>query len=437
MTRHVQKWQVAGAMLMTLGAAGLMAGCGGVRAGKVAEPIVAAARLAGSVHGGQQPVTGATIQIYAATFTGYGAAATPLLNPAVMTDSSGAFNVTSYSCPSATTPVYVVATGGSAGSIGSNSGIALMAAIGPCSALDSASVNINELTTVASAYALSPFMTSAGQLSTSPGNAAGMKIAFASAPKLVNATTGALPGNALPAGALEPLAELNTLADILAACINSTTGSAACSTLFSNTTVAGMAAPADTISAVLNIAKNPSSNVQALFNLTSATGPFMPTLAVAPTDFTVAIKYAAGSGLFNNPSAAAINAAGDVWVTNSGSNTITVVDAISGMPNVYSGGGLNAPAGIAFDVNGDAWVTEKGSSQLSVFTPSGSGAVTAASGLSSPTGVALNAQGTVFVTNAGNSSITMNVVSGTTVNSSTALSTGGVSSPVGLAISSH
>jgi len=46
------------------------------------------------VHGGQQGVSGATIQLYAAGATGYGLAATALLTTTVTSHAAGSFNIT-------------------------------------------------------------------------------------------------------------------------------------------------------------------------------------------------------------------------------------------------------------------------------------------------------------------------------------------------------
>ena len=97
---------------------------------------VAGGQLRGSVHGGQQPVTGASIQLYAAGTTGYGTSATALLTSPVVTDSSGSFSITGdYTCPSSTSQLYLVATGGNPGLAAgtNNAALALMAALGPCS----------------------------------------------------------------------------------------------------------------------------------------------------------------------------------------------------------------------------------------------------------------------------------------------------------------
>ncbi len=50
--------------------------------------------VTGSVHGGQQPVSGATIQLYTVGTSGDGSAATPLLTSAVTTNASGGFVLT-------------------------------------------------------------------------------------------------------------------------------------------------------------------------------------------------------------------------------------------------------------------------------------------------------------------------------------------------------
>ena len=78
----------------------------------------------------------------------------------------GGFSIThDYNCPSATSQVYLVASGGnpclSAGT--NNTALALMAALGPCGQLNGSTfVDIDEVTTVASVYALAQFMTAGG-----------------------------------------------------------------------------------------------------------------------------------------------------------------------------------------------------------------------------------------------------------------------------------
>ena len=73
---------------------------------------VSSIQLSGKIHGGQQPVSGATIQLYTIGTSSDGSASTPLLTQTVTSDSGGNFTLTNlYSCNSATL-VYLTATGG-------------------------------------------------------------------------------------------------------------------------------------------------------------------------------------------------------------------------------------------------------------------------------------------------------------------------------------
>ena len=70
-----------------------LAGCGiGTQMAAPAE--TAAVKLQGNVMGGQQGVAGSTIGLYAVGTSGYGSAATSLLNTTVTTDKFGSFSIT-------------------------------------------------------------------------------------------------------------------------------------------------------------------------------------------------------------------------------------------------------------------------------------------------------------------------------------------------------
>jgi trimeric autotransporter adhesin len=103
---------VAGVGFLSL----LLAGCSqrsGVASGAA---TVASLHLHGTAYGGDQPVSGATIQLYAVGTTGDGSASTPLLTQVVTSDANGEFTLTGdYQCPSASTQVYLTATGGNPG----------------------------------------------------------------------------------------------------------------------------------------------------------------------------------------------------------------------------------------------------------------------------------------------------------------------------------
>ena len=296
---------IAGSFLI-----GLLAGCGG-RPQALGAPTAASPALRGQVHGGQQPVVGATIQLYAASTAGDGFASTPLLTQTVKTSTGGSFDVSGlYTCPSAGALVYLTATGGNPGLSqgGTNAALSLMVALGACGNLSDATfVSINELTTVAAVWALSPSMTSYAAVGSRTADEGQLALEFAQAALLVNSATGAGGGPGLPAGVTAPVAEMNTLADALASCVNSAGGvvgdGSACGTLFKTVQPAGSPAATETIGAALQVALHPANNVAGVLGLVAATAPFEPTLSATPASWAVALAptllqlYAdAGSG---------------------------------------------------------------------------------------------------------------------------------------------
>jgi hypothetical protein len=377
------------------------------------------------VHGGQQAVSGSTIQLYAAGATGYGSAATPLLTKTVTSDGAGNFTITGdYSCPSGSPQVYIVATGGNPGLAPgtNNTALAMMAALGPCASLNSSTfIFVDEVTTVASVYALAPFMSTGGgtKLGATSTNAPGLANAFATVNNLVNTAKGTAPGPNLPTGATAPTAELNTLADLLSLCVNTSGPAGECTTLFTDATPSGMSAPTNTIDAMLDIALNPGHNVSTLYNLVTGVVPFQPTLAAAPNDWTTAINYT-GGGL-NRPQSIAVDGSGNVWVANTGADSISEFSssgkAISGAAGFTGGGlnGANAPWGIAIDTAGNVWVTDPMADPVnpnlgavSKFSSSGT-AISGANGytdnrMDQPFGLAVSGTGIVWAANANSAS---------------------------------
>lgn len=435
-------------------------GTGVVSDTKVAAPPVttAATGLRGSAFGGAQPIVGAAIQLYEATTSGYSALAKPLLpsiNP-VTTDANGAFNITGmYTCdPGAL--VYIVATGGNPGLTKANKSSALMAALGPCSSVStSAPIRINELTTVASVYALAQFMNPGPyvvdtlaytHVGTTPANVGGLTQAFADVNQLVNLNSGTAPGPALPAGASFSVAQLNTLANVVAACVNSTGSglgtslgtNTPCDKLFTAATTANTKgiAPTDTITAVYNIVLAPSTNVAALFNLVTGINAFQPTLSAAPNDWTLAINYTAGG--MATPSGLTVDGSGNVWITNSVGNSVSELThagvPVAGSPYTAA---LSAPSAIAIDKNGQPWVANSGNNTLVSLSTSGtSQATVSGGGLSAPTAIALDAQGNVWAADGGASTVSEFSSAGAAINAS-GYSASGISRPLGIAISPH
>ncbi len=431
----------------------------------VAPPHVAA--LSGRVHGGQQPVVGSAIYLFAAGAAGYNGPSTSLLNTAkagvstdtsnngyVLTDSNGNFTITGdYTCPSASTQVYVAAIGGNPG-LGAgklNPNLAMMTALGPCGSLTpSTFIIINEVTTVASVWAIAPFMLDVADVSSSPGNNIGLVNAFAAAGELANTTTGSFAGSTLPAGAVLPVTKMNTVADILAACVNTAGGvagdSSVCGNLFTAATRGANPAPKDTLTAALNIARSPLTNAAALYNLSSSIAPFQPSLTVVPTDWTFAVQYTAGG--FSNPKAVAIDAQGNAWIASCGSANCTTASAGNvvelsplGAPMAapFTAGGINIPVSIAVDSSGHTWIANRGGNSVTELTSAGTAVAPAytGGGLNSPSAISIDGLGNVWVSNSGNSSVTELSSSGTPLSPSSGYTGAGVNVPVAIATTPH
>jgi uncharacterized cupredoxin-like copper-binding protein len=203
---EVRKPVVVGIRAICLVLCCALAGCGGA----LQNPASFAPQtltLSGQVHGGQQPIAGATLQLYAAgqpaspttgsATGGFGQGATALITPGSMTagssnnywpyssanvgatcvysgnnvnqcaalpqtNANGNFSITGdYACPAANAQMYVVASGGNPGLSGTvnNQYIALMAALGSCNGLSGATyIAVTEVTTVAAVWSLQQFL---------------------------------------------------------------------------------------------------------------------------------------------------------------------------------------------------------------------------------------------------------------------------------------
>ena len=251
----------------------------------------------GKVHGGQQGISGSTVQIYAVGTSGDGGAAAPLFPKAVLTDAGGGFSLQGLSsCPTSDAITYVVARGGNPGLPGgtTNDSLALMAMLGPCSALSATkSISVNEVTTIAAIWPMVRYLNGASKLDGAKGDAAFVQ-AIETTKQLVDTATGTSPGLGVPEGYRVPSDKVNTLANILAACVNSGGGVAGdgstCGTLFSLAAMTGSIPVTDTITAALQIARNPTQNVAALLHLAPVSAPFEPTLSAAPTDWTLDLQ---------------------------------------------------------------------------------------------------------------------------------------------------
>jgi len=422
-----------------------LSGCAGGNNVSPTSTVVStqAVSITGIVMGGQQPINQATIQLYAAGNSGYGSAypysaGTSLLgNNVVTTSGGGDFNITGdYTCPSASTEVYIEAIGGVpiAGEA-ANPNIITMAALGPCGNLSNTTfITINELTTVASVWALAPFMTGPSNIGTTATNSVGLTNAFASVNKLVNTASGSLNGPALPAGATIPVNELNTLADIIASCINTSDGGTAgdgtaCGNLFALAVSSNGVRPTDVVTAALNIAHNPAQNVTALNKLADPTAPFQPILSSAPSAWTVAMQYPAT--VLSAPAGIATDQAGNVWVTSRSSHSVTLLNPTGAVTGTYATG-QSGNGAIAIDLNGDAWVAGNTSGSLLEITNTGTTTTHTGGGLTTTNSIAIDGSGDVWVTGTGSALSVFNS-SGAPL-STTGYTGGGLSNGQSLAI---
>lgn len=380
----------------------------------------------GSAHGGQQPLSNAHVYLYAAGKTGYGSAATSLLNinlPGVSsdlaglgyvpTDGGGNWSISGdYSCPSANDQVYILVVGGNPGLAAgtNNTGIAMMTALGTCSTLSAGTfVIVNELSTVAAATALQQFMVDGTHLGSSATNGLGIQNAFSASTDLV--PIAATSANTVTRGGngVVPQPQLHTLANILASCVNTAaSNSVTCGSLFSKAIIPGGGPATDTAMAAVNIAKYPGNNTTVLYNLSTSNPPFLPALTAAPTDFSVGITYALGG--VPEPGFLAIDATGNVWSTNRASekspfHTPDSIVKLSPFGAVLSGtgftaGGVNLPEGIAVDLDGSSlWVANSPGSVIKLTSAGALATNFPVSAGSFPQGIAIDTGGNAWVSN--------------------------------------
>lgn len=354
--------------------------------------------IQGKMYGGQQPVVGATVGVYAMSSTGYGAQPT-LLGTTVKTDANGGFTYGSYTCPANNPPVYILGTGGNAGA-GNNTAIALTAGIGNCSTAPSVYANINEVTTAATAFALSHFFNTidstgldpfGGIATASERNNGGLVAAnLYTIPLLVSIPYGT--ANASTATVTLESAKLNTIANILASCVNSASSTSAnCSTLFTNTTLPdGTNPPTDTLQAAVRMALYPYRNVANLYNLAPPSSPFVG-LTAQPSDFTIGASYTsttlglsiAGTATSGTSSNIDIDATGRVWLPTNRATAHGVAyfdPATTTFSSVYATS-LVTPQYIAIDSTGspNVYATDTSNSNMrsvSVNFPSATGGST-------------------------------------------------------------
>jgi streptogramin lyase len=362
----------------------MLAGCGSQSTIALGTQDVTAS-VHGHVYGGQQPISGATVSVIEAGTTGYGSTGTVLKSTTTDANGNFDFGANPYSCSGVTAPLYITSAGGNPGVGANNPHIMLAAPLGECANAPNESVNINEVTTVATAYALASYafvVPASGTLVLEIGAPASQLPAMRRAmestiPQLVNIATGV--ANTSTSTVTLESAKLNTLANILAACVNTTgstaTGSA-CGNLFKYTNAPNAYAATDTLQAALYLDYFPFQNVTQLYKNVPPVPPFVG-LTSAPNDFTLAIGYIApGFGLrtlaasTNTPGSTSpnldIDANGNIWFPTN-STTSVGVGEFSPSTNSFSGPYLTNlvfPQYVTIDQNNMLYVTDLGGTSV-------------------------------------------------------------------------
>jgi streptogramin lyase len=392
------------------------------------------------VSTGITPVASAHVHLLAAATSGYGAASTSVLTssqtgqsdaagPYVQADANGLFTLPGGATCTAGQQMYFYASGGTINST-ANSAATFMAPVGVCKAggvIPSFSQVINEVTTVTTAYALSGFATDPLHVSDDEGvggnttasiAAVGLATAFAT-PFNLEAAGAAL--STTPAGnGNVPQQGINTIADILAACNESTSSSSTpCTTLFNNMLSGGATGTAatDTATAAIYFAHNPypgATQMTNLFGKTQFSAPYLPTLGQLPNDWSIAIYYDTTSKNSNPYSQGvpgiAIDPSGNVWLAQV--NTVTElsplgVELSTPTTGYNAGNTLSAPFGLASDVAGNIWIANCFGSNIVELSPTGTvltptGGFAAHGIIDSPNTVAFDGNGKLWLSNAGN-----------------------------------
>jgi len=361
--------------------------------------------------------------------------AAPTILGTTVSDGNGRSQFT-YTCPSPDALIYAVTSGGNGIQDAANPSIALMAALGPCSSAPSSFV-VNEVTTIATVYALNAFRTipgsdanPLGDMTQLRGKLPAIANAFATAALLADVATGQ-PAAFLPSATVclglefsTPVVNcsgwgrLTALSNALGACVRSAAGSAPCTRLFTDTNAS------DTLQAALFIARNPGLvNIQDIYELSTMSKLFITNLTAAPTDWTISLNFT--NGFPGAPEAIAIDASGNVWSTAVGRSDSSLVPAKShlvglsptGIPMTDSPYAVSLPIpgpqgpilSLAFDDNGNVWIANYQVGVVTVFDSSAlprggllplEDYMYSAAGEANPAGIAIDGSGNAWFVNA-------------------------------------
>jgi hypothetical protein len=365
-------------------------------------PALAQSSLSGQVLGAGAPLGGATVTLWAAS------AGAPAQLGQARTDADGRFALSVPAARAGDAALYLVAKGGQVRGgkgTGDSSAIALMTVLG---SKPPAKVTINEMTTVASVWTHAQFL----EGTAIKGPALSLRIAAGNVPNFVNLETGgwgdAIQGP-LNSGQTPTMANLATLADVLAGCVVQVTTDA-CSKLFAAATPPKGGTPTDTLTTAQSIARNSWYQPERVFALLDQfypipagkpmrAVPFMPYLSFAPSAWVLALKFDGGG--YRAGGKAMFDSEGSLWVGDNFTvgwqalDTLWQGNATKFNPNGkplspittgFAGGGMQGGTfGAAVDAKDNAWLSSYGGKSIAVFDKNGKP-------LSPPEGITLNGQ---------------------------------------------
>jgi len=145
-------------------------------------------------------------------------------------------------------------------------------------------------------------------------------------------------------------------------------------------------------------------------------------LAPAHATPSLTVKFSAAqsvvpTGSLSYPYRVAVDATGDVYISNTQGNEILKETFANGAytESVVVSTGLATPYGVAVDAGGNVFIADNGHNRVVEETPSGSGytqTVISTSSLSFPTGVAVDASGNLYIADTGHGRIVIEKPSG-------------------------
>jgi len=239
-------------------------------------------------------------------------------------------------------------------------------------------INIDEVSTTAAAFALNAFGSGYNAIGAPATNLAGIERAATNAGQLYNINLNGVAGAGIAlattnyvggGNGIVPQATLNTVGNILAACVDSansaTTNSDECTTLFATATNTGDTAgtkPTDISSAAFNIAAFPAGTgsqhgtfTDTLYSLQGASAPpFQPNLSAAPNDFGVAITYDSSLNTHvGSAESVAVDGNGQIWTTAQTDTSITLWSPVGTVVNSNNDGYIYGY--VSVDPSNNAW----------------------------------------------------------------------------------